>query len=379
MMARAISLVFYIVWNPYARKVVGVAVLGATAALIGTSTSVLVRNRSRGRTFVLENGLPTLALFLFCLSDWVLLWVLPRLRISFSYDIILPLMASWLVRMLVFCGLTGVGMLARWRARRRRESVRLRSAIWVLLAVNLAFSAVQVDAYVVEPLWVETTGLSLQFADLDSDASPVRVVQLSDIHISRHSFREEAIVEQVNALQPDIIVLTGDYLNLSRLTDPVSADHFRQLVNRLQARYGIYAVRGSVEPWQERMAELIEGTEIRWLEQEAVTVNVRGQPVTLIGVACSHDRVVDRVRLDEAMRDVPGDAFTLLLYHSPDLVREAAAWDIDLYLGGHTHGGQLRLPFYGAIVTSSEYGKRYERGLFYEQGMAMYISRGLGL
>jgi predicted MPP superfamily phosphohydrolase len=69
---------------------------------------------------------------------------------------------------------------------------------------------------------------------------------------------------------------------------------------------------------------------------------------------------------------------TVLLYHSPDLVQEAAAHKIDLYLGGHTHGGQLRLPFYGAIVTMSKYGKRYEAGLFQEGATKMYISRGIG-
>jgi len=67
-----------------------------------------------------------------------------------------------------------------------------------------------------------------------------------------------------------------------------------------------------------------------------------------------------------------------LLYHSPDLIREAAEHQIDLYLGGHTHGGQLRLPFYGAIITNSIYGRRYAAGLFEESGTTMYISRGLG-
>jgi predicted MPP superfamily phosphohydrolase len=83
-------------------------------------------------------------------------------------------------------------------------------------------------------------------------------------------------------------------------------------------------------------------------------------------------------RLIQAMDGVPAGAFTLLAYHSPDLIREATERQVDLYLGGHTHGGQLRLPFYGAIVTCSIYGKQYESGLFVEDGTAMYISRGVG-
>jgi predicted MPP superfamily phosphohydrolase len=246
------------------------------------------------------------------------------------------------------------------------------------LLVNLAFSTVQVDAYVVEPLLVDTTALSLAFEDLEPGTSPLRVVHLSDTHIERSSYREASVARKVNALQPDIIVLTGDYLNLSRLQDPVSAAHFRQFVSQLRAPYGIYAVRGSVEPTLGSMQWLVEGTQVTWLEQEARTMDVRGQKVTLVGVACSHRPDMDTARLDEAMSGVPSDAFTLLLYHSPDLIAEAAERGIDLYLGGHTHGGQLRLPLYGAIVTSSMYGKQYEAGLYRRGGTTLYISRGIG-
>jgi predicted MPP superfamily phosphohydrolase len=75
---------------------------------------------------------------------------------------------------------------------------------------------------------------------------------------------------------------------------------------------------------------------------------------------------------------VSPDAYTVLLYHSPDLIAEANNRGIDLYLGGHTHGGQLRLPLYGAIVTSSAYGKQYERGLFQHEDTTMYITQGIG-
>ena len=238
--------------------------------------------------------------------------------------------------------------------------------------------AAQLDAYIVEPLLVETTELSLRFDDLNPSTLPVRVMHLTDTHIERNSFREATVIQKVNALHPDMIILTGDYLNLSRLSDSTSAAHFRQFVAQLQAPYGIYAVRGSVEPSLESMAWLVEGTNVVWLEQEAVTVNVRGQPVTLVGVACSHQQERDVARLAQAMEGVSPDAFTLLLYHSPDLMREAVEHRVDLYLGGHTHGGQLRLPFYGAVATSSIYGKRYVAGLFEENSTRMYISRGIG-
>ena len=69
----------------------------------------------------------------------------------------------------------------------------------------------------------------------------------------------------------------------------------------------------------------------------------------------------------------------ILLYHTPDLAPEASRLGIDLQLSGHTHGGQVRLPFYGALVTGSLYGKRFEAGRYQLERMVLYVSRGLGL
>ena len=72
-------------------------------------------------------------------------------------------------------------------------------------------------------------------------------------------------------------------------------------------------------------------------------------------------------------------SFTLLLYHSPDLMPQAACSGVDLFLAGHTHGGQIRFPLVGAVVTSSRYWKRYEMGLYAEGNTQLYVSRGIGM
>jgi predicted MPP superfamily phosphohydrolase len=319
-----------------------------------------------------------LLFILFILSDWLLLSALPRIQVSWAPSIAVPLAASLLVRSVVLLGLSGALLLGRWRRRGERGKRRARASVALFVIVNVGFSLAQLDAYVVEPLSVETTVLSLAFDDLNPALPPVRVVHITDTHIERNGFRETDVVRRVNALQPDIIVLTGDYLNLSNIRDPEAAEDFRHLVAQLEAPYGIYAVRGTVEAAPKTMARLLEGTNVVWLEQEAVTLDVRGQRVTLVGVACSHRQELDTARLDQAMAGVPDDDFTLLLYHSPDLIREATGHGLDLYLAGHTHGGQLRLPVYGALVTFSRYGRRYASGLFEEAGTHLYVSRGLG-
>jgi predicted MPP superfamily phosphohydrolase len=315
---------------------------------------------------------------LFCLSDWLLLRILPHLQLSFAPSVGLPLAASLLVRSAALAALTGAVLVARRRRQAASGARYGHSAVVLFVFVNLGFSLVQLDAYLVEPLLVETTEFTLEFDQLDPALPPIRLVHLTDTHIERTGFREADIIREVNALRPDLIVLTGDYLNLSYLHDPASAEQFRAFIAQLEAPYGIYAVRGTVEPVPSMMAGLVRGTGIVWLEQEAVTIDVRGQSLTLVGVACSHDPEVDAGRLVSALRGVPPGKLTVLLYHSPDLILEASVHEVDLVLSGHTHGGQIRLPVLGPVVTYSMFGRKYASGLFQEGYTTMYVSRGLG-
>jgi predicted MPP superfamily phosphohydrolase len=203
----------------------------------------------------------------------------------------------------------------------------------------------------------------------------------------------------VQALAPDLIVLTGDYLNLSYVDDPVAhADARRVLAALLSggehiAPAGIYAVLGS-PPVDRNSASLFDGLPIRLLRDEAVTVDLpapdspagrhkpprgQGRRLALLGLDCSHDPERDAERLAAVAAKAPPGVFRVLLYHSPELMLVAPRFDINLYLCGHTHGGQVRLPLYGAMITSSKLGKQFEVGHYCLEGTHLYISRGIGL
>ena len=98
-----------------------------------------------------------------------------------------------------------------------------------------------------------------------------------------------------------------------------------------------------------------------------------------MGVDCDHDLETDGAVLKKLIELAPANSTRILLYHSPELMPMAQQYPIDLYLCGHTHGGQVRLPGYGAILTSSALGKRYEMGRYTEQNTTLYVSRGIGL
>ena len=98
-----------------------------------------------------------------------------------------------------------------------------------------------------------------------------------------------------------------------------------------------------------------------------------------MGVRNTYIEARDVAAIRRLMSQAPPDALTVLLYHTPDLMPLARDLGVDLYLCGHTHGGQLRLPLYGAIATSSKWGKRYEMGRYREGETTLYVSRGLGV
>jgi predicted MPP superfamily phosphohydrolase len=101
--------------------------------------------------------------------------------------------------------------------------------------------------------------------------------------------------------------------------------------------------------------------------------------LALIGLDCSHDSERDAQWLAAISTQLPRDAVRVLLYHSPELIPFATELGIDLYLCGHTHGGQVRLPGYGAILTSSELGKQYDMGYYRSGDTHLYVSRGIGM
>jgi predicted MPP superfamily phosphohydrolase len=186
----------------------------------------------------------------------------------------------------------------------------------------------------------------------------------------------------VEELAPDVIVLTGDYLNLSRVYDTHAHAEARRLLARLAeiAPVPIYAVTGSPPVDRtEVIPSIFDGLPITWLQDETDELSVNGHALQVAGLRCTRERRHDGPRLLNLLEGDTGEAFTILLYHSPDLIPQAVEAGVDLYLCGHTHGGQIRLPFFGALITSSDFWKRYEMGRYEEGDTTLYVSRGLGM
>ncbi len=305
--------------------------------------------------------------FAFALLDWALLVGLPRTGRSFG-PVRPPLLALELARL----ALTG---LLAWPG-----------IAWLLWCAMGGLSLLAWYGTWLEPMRLGVTERTLALSHWPADAKPLRLLHLSDLHLERTGRREQALERLTAQLAPDLICFTGDLLNLSYNRDPQAIAQARELIGRWQAPLGVYAVSGSpLVDLPETAAAVLDGLpNLRWLRGEAVTAQHDGRPLALVGLSCSHNPAVDGPSMAAALQAVRPDVPAVLLYHSPDLAPQAAEAGVSLQLSGHTHGGQIRLPLYGAVVTSSIYRKRFEMGAYDlprdgREPMALYVSRGIGM
>ena len=307
-----------------------------------------------------------LGLLAFSLADWVLLATLPRRGLSFgaAQPPLLGLaLGRWLLALLAALG-------AEWPLPILITLALIQATVWGLLAYGT----------LVEPFRLQTSHVEIESVKLSNPGTPLRLVQLSDLHVERLTPRDRALPGLVAGLRPDLIALTGDFLNTSYNDDPRALADLRDLLAQFHAPGGLYAVWGTAEvDYPHLLRPLLDELGIVVLEDQAVEVSLDEHRLWLVGVSCSRDLEADGARLRSLLADAPPGAYTVLLYHTPDLMPQAAALGVDLYLAGHTHGGQWRLPGFGAILTSSRYWKRYEAGLYREGQTRLYVSRGLGL
>lgn len=233
---------------------------------------------------------------------------------------------------------------------------------------------------VVEPRRLGLTEVALALPGLPAGSPTVRLLHISDIHMERPSRREDDLLALVEAARPELIVITGDYLNLSYNRDPETVEHVQRLLRRLHAPHGVYAVLGSPPvDLREVVAPLFDDVPTRLLRDEWATVDLgESRCMHILGMDCNHDLEEDSERLACLAENGPKGSVRLLLYHSPEMMPEAKEQGFDLYLCGHTHGGQVRLPLYGAVITSSRLGRRYVMGHYAEEGTNLYVSRGVG-
>lgn len=224
--------------------------------------------------------------------------------------------------------------------------------------------------------WLEINHLQLRLPRLDPAFQGYRLAQISDLHIGTWADREKLMeaAHQVNALEPDLIVITGDLVT----HDPEK--HEADLVavlSALTATDGCLAVLGNHDHWSDRLVvrRILARAGVTELPNSIYSIQREDACLYFAGVDDIMEKLDD---LPYVLTQLPTNGAAILLAHEPDFAdQSAASGRFDLQLSGHTHGGQINFPRLGALVLP-RYGKKYSGGLYQVNGMQLYTNRGLG-
>jgi uncharacterized protein len=235
-------------------------------------------------------------------------------------------------------------------------------------------------AFVIEPGRVTVKETSIVIHGWPQAFNNSRIVLISDLHVgSPHIDLEKLreIVATINGQQPDLILIAGDFVIQDVLGgDFIEPESMAAELKNLKARHGVYAVLGNHDWWYdgERVMRALNDNGIKVLENDVAQIERDGQSIWIAGLA---DLWTGKQLVTMTLSKIPGPATVIALTHNPDLFPKLPA-DVALTLAGHTHGGQVSLPFFGRRVVPSEFGERYAVGHVQENGRHLFVTPGIG-
>ena len=225
-----------------------------------------------------------------------------------------------------------------------------------------------------ESLRLELAERAIEIPRLPAALDGLSLLHLSDLHftgkVSKAYFQE--IVRLSNELQPDLVAVTGDLVDCESCIDWIP-----DTLARLTARYGVYCVLGNHDARVDvdRLTRVLEQGGLQRLAGRHVQVTIRGVPVVLGGNELPW--LAPAADFEHSLPPHRGGPFRIALAHSPDQLAWAQAHDVDLLLAGHTHGGQIRLPWIGPIFAPCRVGVKYASGVFHAPPTIMHVTRGI--
>jgi len=217
--------------------------------------------------------------------------------------------------------------------------------------------------YFIEPYWPQVRNITIQSDKLEHTS--FTMVHISDLHCEKKIRAEKKIVKIINALNPDIIVFTGDSLNF-----PDGLKNLQDTFTAMQAPLGKFAVKGNWDTSLWYDMDLFKGTDFIEINEETLFVEKNGEKIAISGIPANIHNL--------KKLNFPSGYFNVFLHHFSDFIEKIDP-NVDLYLSGHTHGGQIAMPIYGAIITLAKFGKKYEAGKYQVNNTTLYVNRGIGM
>ncbi|PEK09527.1 metallophosphoesterase [Bacillus toyonensis] len=248
----------------------------------------------------------------------------------------------------------------------------------VMIPVSLYFYATEIERKLITVTWNE-----IEAPTIPKEFNNKKILQFSDVHLGpEFTLKQlENLVEKMNELHPDIVVFTGDLIDKFG-SYSAEKDEAKVILQKINAPLGKYAVFGNHDRgggggvfYKKYMEEA--GFSVLVNEVQKIKVG-NGKYITISGL---DDFLLGKPQIDATLKHVRQQDFNMLLVHEPDVVDKVACYPVDFQVSGHSHGGQVQIPFIGPLITT-KLAESYVEGMYELEGknkpLHLYVNRGIG-
>ena len=256
-----------------------------------------------------------------------------------------------------------------------RKAIRIALGLFLLLILFCLMWG-----FFIEPNRLVIHEQSIQIDNWPKELGGLRIALIADLHTGGWFIDENKlrlIVDRTNQLNPDLVVLLGDYVapnswHSRRVEPEITAG----VLKDLRAPLGVYAVLGNHDWWYNgaKVRRAFEQNGIPVLEDEVVEIRWRDKSFWLAGLA---DLWTRPQQIDETIAKAPPGSTMIALTHNPDIFPRLPP-NVPLLLAAHTHGGQVSIPLIGTPIVPSRFGGKYTAGHVFENGHHMFVTTGIG-
>ncbi len=252
-----------------------------------------------------------------------------------------------------------------------RNRTRVVTALCVLAFVPIPLG---IYATYIEPFWLRVDRVELEVESVSGD---IRIGVLADLQTTEIGSYENSAVDRLIAAEPDLVFIPGDLYQIDQDRFDEKVPEFNEMIRRLVEEIPIvFLVSGNTDSIA-GLDEIVSGTGARILNNQIETLEVNGNTVSVLGITLFGNERVAQLRAEELAES--SSDLRIVLAHQPDEIRLIESTPVDLLVAGHTHGGQIALPFIGPIVTASDVPRNVAAGGLHElHGTPVYVSTGVG-
>jgi len=264
--------------------------------------------------------------------------------------------------------------------RKRREGwSRATARVTVSLAIlTMIYCGIRIRT---DTSGLRTERIVARVAGLAPELKGFRIAQISDVHVDRYTngAKLQAYIDRANAGAPDIIVFCGDLIS----SGTGYIEQAAKAMGGLKARYGVYACLGDHDYFSdpEMVTQSLQANGLTVLRDTSTTIDVGSARICLTGVTNVYRKAAYPSQIDRLAASRPHGQLDIFIAHQPStwLVQSVAGAGYDLFLGGHTHGGQVTFPLPGFLLTGSSFETRYVTGTFRLGSTLASVNNGLGM